>query len=53
MHEDERGALVAGFRAARQKELAVNFEAIGSAEDYLLWRYQLVGGKISERRGRE
>src|SRR6185295_347497 len=47
MHEDQRRALVAGFGAVGEKELAVDFEAIGGAEQYLLRSDKLSGGKVA------
>ena len=46
MHENQRGTLVTGFGPVGEKKLAVDFEAVGSAEYHLLWRDELRGRKI-------
>src|ERR1700738_3512868 len=46
VHEDEGGLLFLSTSIRRKKELAVNFDAIGGVENYLLRRDQLLGWKV-------
>ena len=46
MHENKGRMFFAGLGVAWHEELAVNFQAVGGVEDYLLRGDELVGRKV-------